>query len=314
MPISYRADGGTMGNHQEWVSRSKAPLGPYEPGPTHINPILFNKDHPDIQNTGHLDLVEDQNGQWWCVFLAVRPRDGSKTLEIVSTCDSTLGRETFLARLDWDEEGWPVVNGGKRIELEMDAKGLPTFEQPSAIWREDFTSESKYVPSPRKTHFFPDQMRAWFYSELDLGWYSVRTPTKSPYKLDPHRGLLLYGNAFNLDCRECPAMLVRKQTHFSMDFQTEMIFNPDAVGQEAGIVVWLSHTVYASLGVRASRTGEEGHMELVYREVSIPEPRYGYKRVKEDLPRTVSAMTHTPKSSSALKGTRGLPYRRRSFT
>lgn len=99
-------------------------------------------------------------------------------------------------------------------------------------------------------------------------------------------------------------MLVRKQTHFSMDFTTEMSFEPSARGQEAGVVVWLSHTVYASLGVRASRKGEKGSLELVYREVSQPEERYGYKRVKDDLPRTVGVLhmsVRSPRLADAVE-------------
>jgi len=47
---------------------------------------------------------------------------------------SQLGRETYLAPMEW-KDGWPVVNGGKRISLEVDAD-LP--EKTRKDWRDDF--------------------------------------------------------------------------------------------------------------------------------------------------------------------------------
>ena len=51
------------------------------------------------------------------LFLAFRPVGGGNWHH--------LGRETFLAPVTWDGEGWPVVNGGEPVGLEMSAPGLP---------------------------------------------------------------------------------------------------------------------------------------------------------------------------------------------
>jgi beta-xylosidase len=68
----FTAEGGTESGHSEWVMRStKGPLGPYELGPQ--NPLWRNTTEHEIQNTGHCDLVDDGNGQWWAVSLGVRP-------------------------------------------------------------------------------------------------------------------------------------------------------------------------------------------------------------------------------------------------
>ena len=51
------------------------------------------------------------------VFLGIRPQGGYYWHH--------LGRETFLAPVRWDAQGWPVVNDGKPIALDMRVQGLP---------------------------------------------------------------------------------------------------------------------------------------------------------------------------------------------
>lgn len=68
----FTAEGGTESGHQEWVLRSQnGPLGPWELGPT--NPLWYNGPEEEVQNTGHADVFEDVNGDWWAVFLGTRP-------------------------------------------------------------------------------------------------------------------------------------------------------------------------------------------------------------------------------------------------
>lgn len=96
------AEGGTGPNHSVTVARSKDIFGPYENNPN--NPILthrhLGKDYPIIY-VGHGDLVDDIYGNWYMVVLASRRCEGNVGL----------GRETFLAKVVW-EDGWPVVNPG----------------------------------------------------------------------------------------------------------------------------------------------------------------------------------------------------------
>lgn len=66
------AEGGTGYNHSEVVFRSKSVEGPYIPYDK--NPILTqrhldsNRKNP-ITTTGHADIVEDKDGNWWGIFL-----------------------------------------------------------------------------------------------------------------------------------------------------------------------------------------------------------------------------------------------------
>lgn len=149
------AEGGTEVEHQEWVCRSKTgPFGPWEVGPTAgaskganhdnngdgdddrnagkdpivVNPMVYNGNHPSVRQTGHMDLVEGPDGRWWAVFLAVRPVwDGDEPLL------SQLGRETFLAPVEW-RDGWPIVNRRQPISLDGPADaGLPRTPEPYTV-------------------------------------------------------------------------------------------------------------------------------------------------------------------------------------
>lgn len=96
------AESGTAFHHSVMAARSRDIFGPYEYCPS--NPIIthrhLGKDFP-VTAVGHADLVDDGHGNWYMVMLACRPQEGH----------TLLGRETFLAKVVW-EDGWPVVNPG----------------------------------------------------------------------------------------------------------------------------------------------------------------------------------------------------------
>lgn len=130
----FIAEGGTEYAHRETVQRAASVWGPYTPCPH--NPIISHRDYKksEIHATGHVDLVDDANGNWWLVFLGIR-RFSHALLH-------NLGRETFLAPVTWDENGWPVVgyNGDGTVELVMDAP-LPGADC-------DDTLKHQYIVNP----------------------------------------------------------------------------------------------------------------------------------------------------------------------
>ena len=70
------AEGGTSVNHSEVIFTSDHVKGPYRP--VSNNPILTQRDLPEdranpITCTGHADLIETPDGQWFAIFLACRP-------------------------------------------------------------------------------------------------------------------------------------------------------------------------------------------------------------------------------------------------
>jgi beta-xylosidase len=131
------AEGGTELEHQEWIFRSESPMGPYAPAPPGINPVIYNRMHQEVRQTGHMDLVDDRQGNTWAVFLGVRPQCDPKTGEFFA---SQLGRETFLAKANWTDEGWLVVNGGFPV-------GLHGINVADGInWRDDFHNGASASP------------------------------------------------------------------------------------------------------------------------------------------------------------------------
>lgn len=107
------AEGGTEAEHQQIIYRSRSARGPFEPGPEKtVNPMVYNGMDEHVRLTGHMDMVDDEAGRWWAVFLAVRQvkeEDGK-------IGESQLGRETFLCPVEWRDD-WPIVNGGQKVSL-----------------------------------------------------------------------------------------------------------------------------------------------------------------------------------------------------
>ncbi|KYG42328.1 glycoside hydrolase family 43 protein [Acidomyces richmondensis BFW] len=92
------AEAGTFENHAITMARSKDIWGPYTSYPR--NPVLTARGTSEvIQNTGHGDLFQSPDGSWWCVCLGVRKID----------IRHPLGRETFLAPVDWPRNEWPSI-------------------------------------------------------------------------------------------------------------------------------------------------------------------------------------------------------------
>ncbi|KAL5330377.1 hypothetical protein ACEPPN_003904 [Leptodophora sp. 'Broadleaf-Isolate-01'] len=87
------AEGGTHLSHSVTAARSRSIWGPYQSAPN--NPILTAYGTNEyIQHTGHCDIFQDRDDQWWVVCLAVRKNKGRYPLS----------RETFLTSATYDGE------------------------------------------------------------------------------------------------------------------------------------------------------------------------------------------------------------------
>ncbi len=119
------AEGGTERGHSVSISRSASPTGPFEPHPE--NPVFSHRSlGTPVQNVGHADLVQGPGGGWAAVHLGVRIRGSSPGYHV-------LGRETFLAGIEW-QDGWP--------RFEEERFRIPTAD---TSFRDDFSSAALHL-------------------------------------------------------------------------------------------------------------------------------------------------------------------------
>ncbi len=216
------AEGGTGPDHAVTVCRSKNIWGPYENN--FCNPILTHRhlgqDYP-IKYVGHADLIETPNGEWFMTMLAVRPLEGY----------TTMGRETFLAKVVW-ENGWPVVNPGVGIlteEVEIDLpEWLPENDPDSYTCR---TNKKNCVPGSSRTYDF-DSM-----DELGDEFLMLRNPNKSLYQLKKEEGLYLTPTSATLKENASPTYLAIRQQHHHFQVTVEMQDNNLFAGRRSGIAL-----------------------------------------------------------------------------
>jgi xylan 1,4-beta-xylosidase len=213
------AEGGTEYGHMVTVARSNHPYGPYEECPH--NPVLSHRSLDSrIQATGHADLIQAQDGSWWAVFLGIRPVTYPKRHH--------LGRETFLAPVTWNSDGWPVIGHGGRVEIEMNSPQWPEVRWPKKAIRDDFNDLT-----------------------LDLDWIHLRNPVPGSWSLAERPGhLVLHGREVSLDDGGAPAFVGRRLCHLSCNAAASMDFEPAAEGEEAGLTVFMNENYHYDLFIK----------------------------------------------------------------
>ncbi|HET9930193.1 MAG TPA: glycoside hydrolase family 43 protein, partial [Polyangiaceae bacterium] len=232
------AEGGTSYEHMQVIARSRSPYGPFEGYAK--NPILTHRTRPEhpVQALGHADFVEGPDGRWWMVFLGVRPS---------AERHHHLGRETFLAAVEWDAEGWPSV------KLEETARA-PS----NRVVRDDFDAQ-----------------------QLALEYNFVRNPERARYRLDARAGFLrLLGSPTGLDEVGAPTFVGRRQQHFDCRIRAALEFEPAQSSDEAGLVLRANEDNHFALLVQSAGAGRElvlrarrrGATEIVARAELSPGP------------------------------------------
>jgi len=214
------AEGGTEYGHCETIARSRNLRGPFEGCPS--NPILSHAlargyQNP-IQGTGHADLIQAHDGSWWLVCLAFRPLNGFHHV---------LGRETFLAPVKWDENGWPVVNGNGAISLDMDVPTLP---------------QVPVAEKPIRTEFDAP--------ELGLEWNYIGAPRTENYSLTERPGWLrLKASPVSINSNDSPTWVGRRQQHIRFQTITKVDASGLKDGDEAGLTLFMSNDYHCDLAV-----------------------------------------------------------------
>lgn len=232
------ACGGTGSDHRSLVYRSDNPHGPFVMMP---HPMLTHnqlKEHP-IQNTGHAELIDDTEGNWWAMFLAVRPVDGQY---------SVLGRESFLAPVIWTEDGWPTIDNNEgTVQFEMNvplkSEGTAGSSSGSTVYLSERQNWEYSGHSSWVEHF-----DAPF---LSLRWTSMRTLLEDRISLSERPGALaLTGNSNSLRDNAPVVFLGARQQHHSMSVETVIEFAPVQEGEEAGLAIRLNEQSHAQIGVQ----------------------------------------------------------------
>lgn len=238
------AEGGTERGHMVTIARSRNIGGPYESCPH--NPILSHRSmQAELQSTGHGDMFEDMQGKWWMVFLATRPV-GYPPVHL-------LGRETCLAPVTWSDDGWPVVNQGNVVPLNVTFPGLPEQKPEWREWHDDFSG-----------------------SRLKPEWNFLRNPDPDTWSLSANPGALtLRCSPVSLDDTDSPAWVGRRLQHFETEQLVELDFNPGSGREEAGVSLFLQRKSHYDIFL----TLRNGRRVLVVRRLvgslsAVSEPCY----------------------------------------
>ncbi len=201
------AEGGTEYGHAVSFARSRTITGHYEDHPE--NPILSSRWNPDapLQKTGHADIVQTPNGDWYIVFLTGRP------LHQLGRC--TLGRETAIEELEWKTDDWPRLKAGGRVARQ---------EIPFSIEKQSQGSTFRDV--------FED-------NQLNIHFQSLRIPMSNDWvSLQDRKGhLRLYGQE-SLSSLHCQSMIARRVQAFHIQASTTIDFQPTNFQQMAGLVCY----------------------------------------------------------------------------
>ena len=226
------AEGGTAYEHSEVVFRSDSARGPYVPYSG--NPILTQR-HLDkarlfpITTTGHADFIQTQNGEWWAVFLGVRPYQG---------LHYNNGRETYMLPVRW-KDGWPVIlEGTATVPYVHDRPNLPRAARP---------------PIPTAGNFV---VRDEFNSTiLAPYWELLRTPREKWYDLAERPGsLVIKAREVDLSDPRQPSFIGRRQQHEVASASVAMRYWPGtAPHARAGLVAMQNTEHYYFLGVTLIR-------------------------------------------------------------
>lgn len=221
------AEGGTGGNHSEVIFIADSPKGPFVPAKN--NPILtqryFPRDRKEkVDWAGHADLVEGPNGQWYGVFLAIRPNVNNRVNK---------GRETFILPVDWSGT-YPVFQNGL-VPMK------PKLKMPQGVQNQ--TGQSVFFPNGNFT--YNDKLTD---KNLDFRWIAMRGPrenfittTKTGVKVNPMET--------NIKALAPISSLFHRLQHEDFETSVTLDFKPKSEKELAGITLYQSETFHYVFGV-----------------------------------------------------------------
>jgi xylan 1,4-beta-xylosidase len=214
------AEGGTSFNHSAVIFRSKKVEGPYESYKG--NPILTQRQldvnrKRAVTSTGHADMVNASDGNWYAVFLGCRPYSG----DYYNT-----GRETFMAPVEW-KDGWPVIlQGNETVPNKVSIPGLTVKG-----------------PLPYNSDFhFKDNFKT---TVLNNRYQFLRTVREPWYHINSVTGLLtMQLKPVTCSDKGNPAFIGFRQSHLRGYAATTLSFTPANEQEKAGLLVFQNENHY----------------------------------------------------------------------
>ena len=200
------AEGGTLYYHGVRLARSKSILGPYETDPEALITTRFNPEHP-LQRTGHASYIDTPEGRHYIAYLCGRP--------ITEKRRCILGRETCIAEVVWNDEGWLRLKEGGTLPPVVYESSLP---------------EHRFAPLPEYEKFDMDILPPHF--------KTLRLPLDAMGSLSERPGYLrLYGHeAITSPMNQ--SLVARRLDSFSAEATTKLEFAPKDFQQMAGLTVF----------------------------------------------------------------------------
>ena len=227
----FAADTGTGEGHGQSILRSRNIWGPYEmfradymerETENEAYSVLTSRHHEDIllQKSGHCDLVETKEGEWYMVHLCGRAstyRNSEDAKRFPGSRRYMIGRETAIQKIIWREDGWPMLESGGTT---------PQNEVPAPRG----TGEAWRVAAPLIRDDFDGKT-------LSLDYQSLRIPMDEHYvSLSARPGWLrMYGRS-GLSSRFSQTLIARRMREYRMEAAARVEFEPDIFKQMAGLI------------------------------------------------------------------------------
>lgn len=255
------ASGGTAKEHREIIGRSSSPYGPFE---ELAEPILTHRgiEHP-IQYLGHADLIEGPDGGWWAVFLGVRLGEEGY---------GVLGRETYLAPVNWSEDGWPMIDNNEgTVGLEMIVarscgssgeadRAVDCNSEPRELEaagelneKEEITAAERFeggVKEYAQEYGRYNGRHEFTGSVLPSDLVFLRNPAEQSWSLEKRPGwLALKGQPAGLSDIGQTAFACRRQQQFTAEWSTLLELDAQADGAEAGLCVRMNERAHYEVGM-----------------------------------------------------------------
>ncbi|WP_295210306.1 glycoside hydrolase family 43 protein [Ruminococcus sp.] len=217
------SEGGTEYGHMIVYAKGDTPYGPFEGYKN--NPVLTNRNLGgyQIQGCGHGDLVEDENGNFWCLHLGFRQIHQW-------VMHHTTGREVYLVPVKFDSKGWFTMGDNGTTKAQFNTDLIPdTVKQEH--WSE-FTFEN---------------------TKVGREWCFMQNPDMSLYELSDKAFSLRPNDHTIFEADGSPAFVCIRQKEMNETVQCDLTITEG----EAGLVFYMTPDQHYEIGLRKTVEGTE---------------------------------------------------------